>query len=430
MAGLDRARRHRRRGGLVPDAAGLAPHQPADRAGCGPRHGLRLARADRRDVARRGGRRRSHSHAHPHPRRRRGRRQSRARAATRSRATSTSTAPTKKSCSAAPCRMAACAFRTATSSRCSTGSAKATTSTWRRPSSGLSRSDRQRAVPLRRACRRRDERARPVPGHDRRRGERKRPGLRPRRAPRFARPARTSRHRGHASRRKRARPRLRRARRLDGGRGKRAGLCRGARARHSHRPPLGTSRPFRGAATLHRGHRHERQVHGHGDGVRDPERRRRAILPSSPAAICPSFRRKASPAMPLPGDSDLLVVEADESDGTLIRYAPAIGVILNLQRDHKEIEDVAAMFATLAGAGRARRWSWAMPRISIRSPAARFASASASAPMCAARMWRSVRTGAGFASAMWRSSCRCRERITSSMRSAAIATASVAGRAA
>ncbi len=47
------------------------------------------------------------------------------------------------------------------------------------------------------------------------------------------------------------------------------------------------------------------------------------------------------------GQSDLLVVEADESDGSLVRYAPAVGVILNLQRDHKETDEVAAMFATL-----------------------------------------------------------------------------------
>jgi UDP-N-acetylmuramate--alanine ligase len=47
------------------------------------------------------------------------------------------------------------------------------------------------------------------------------------------------------------------------------------------------------------------------------------------------------------GGSDLLVVEADESDGSLVRYRPAIGVVLNLQRDHKEMAEVAAMFATL-----------------------------------------------------------------------------------
>jgi UDP-N-acetylmuramate--alanine ligase len=52
------------------------------------------------------------------------------------------------------------------------------------------------------------------------------------------------------------------------------------------------------------------------------------------------------------GKSDLLVVEADESDGSLVRYAPAIGVILNLQRDHKEMDEVAAMFATLRARAR------------------------------------------------------------------------------
>ena len=47
------------------------------------------------------------------------------------------------------------------------------------------------------------------------------------------------------------------------------------------------------------------------------------------------------------GASDLLVIEADESDGSLVRYAPAFGVILNLQRDHKEMNEVEAMFSTL-----------------------------------------------------------------------------------
>ena len=45
------------------------------------------------------------------------------------------------------------------------------------------------------------------------------------------------------------------------------------------------------------------------------------------------------------GGSDLLVVEADESDGSVVRYRPAVGVVLNLQRDHKEPEVVGRMFA-------------------------------------------------------------------------------------
>jgi UDP-N-acetylmuramate--alanine ligase len=49
------------------------------------------------------------------------------------------------------------------------------------------------------------------------------------------------------------------------------------------------------------------------------------------------------------GKSDLLVVEADESDGSLVRYRPAVGVVLNLQKDHKEEAEVASMFATFQG---------------------------------------------------------------------------------
>lgn len=44
------------------------------------------------------------------------------------------------------------------------------------------------------------------------------------------------------------------------------------------------------------------------------------------------------------GASDLLVIEADESDGSVVRYHAAVGVILNLQRDHKEMDAVAEMF--------------------------------------------------------------------------------------
>jgi UDP-N-acetylmuramate--alanine ligase len=66
----------------------------------------------------------------------------------------------------------------------------------------------------------------------------------------------------------------------------------------------------------------------------------------------PELQAQGLPGNAFAGDSDLLIVEADESDGTLIRYSPAIGVILNLQRDHKEIEDVAAMFAILRAKAR------------------------------------------------------------------------------
>ena len=47
------------------------------------------------------------------------------------------------------------------------------------------------------------------------------------------------------------------------------------------------------------------------------------------------------------GDAGPLVIEADESDGSLVRYSPWASVILNLQRDHKEPEEVGEMFRSL-----------------------------------------------------------------------------------
>jgi UDP-N-acetylmuramate--alanine ligase len=47
------------------------------------------------------------------------------------------------------------------------------------------------------------------------------------------------------------------------------------------------------------------------------------------------------------GGSDLLVVEADESDGTLVKYSPAIAVVLNISKDHKSIDEIRGLFATL-----------------------------------------------------------------------------------
>jgi UDP-N-acetylmuramate-alanine ligase len=46
------------------------------------------------------------------------------------------------------------------------------------------------------------------------------------------------------------------------------------------------------------------------------------------------------------GSSDLLVVEADESDGTLVKYRPQISVVLNVSKDHKSIEEITGLFNT------------------------------------------------------------------------------------
>jgi UDP-N-acetylmuramate--alanine ligase len=48
------------------------------------------------------------------------------------------------------------------------------------------------------------------------------------------------------------------------------------------------------------------------------------------------------------GGSELLVVEADESDGSLVKYRPEAAVLLNVSKDHKSIEEVAKLLGTLA----------------------------------------------------------------------------------
>ncbi|MCQ2063339.1 MAG: Mur ligase domain-containing protein [Fibrobacter sp.] len=44
------------------------------------------------------------------------------------------------------------------------------------------------------------------------------------------------------------------------------------------------------------------------------------------------------------GKGEWLVVEADESDGTLVRYEPEIGLILNVDKDHKEMNELQEIF--------------------------------------------------------------------------------------
>ena len=43
-----------------------------------------------------------------------------------------------------------------------------------------------------------------------------------------------------------------------------------------------------------------------------------------------------------------LVAEADESDGTLVRYSPKIGIVLNIDKDHKELIELENLFAEFA----------------------------------------------------------------------------------
>lgn len=44
------------------------------------------------------------------------------------------------------------------------------------------------------------------------------------------------------------------------------------------------------------------------------------------------------------GKGDWLVIEADESDGSLVNYKPEIGLILNIDKDHKELSELFEIF--------------------------------------------------------------------------------------
>lgn len=44
------------------------------------------------------------------------------------------------------------------------------------------------------------------------------------------------------------------------------------------------------------------------------------------------------------GSGEYLIIEADESDGSLIQYKPHIGVALNLEKDHKELSELKGLF--------------------------------------------------------------------------------------
>ena len=49
------------------------------------------------------------------------------------------------------------------------------------------------------------------------------------------------------------------------------------------------------------------------------------------------------------GDSGILVMEADESDGTLVKYLPETAVFLNISKDHQSVSRALELFERLAG---------------------------------------------------------------------------------
>ena len=44
------------------------------------------------------------------------------------------------------------------------------------------------------------------------------------------------------------------------------------------------------------------------------------------------------------GKGDWLIIEADESDGSVVQYEPEIGLLLNIDKDHQEIEELIELF--------------------------------------------------------------------------------------
>lgn len=45
------------------------------------------------------------------------------------------------------------------------------------------------------------------------------------------------------------------------------------------------------------------------------------------------------------GKGEWLIIEADESDGSIIKYKPEIGVLLNVDKDHKDLPELMQLFA-------------------------------------------------------------------------------------
>ncbi len=48
------------------------------------------------------------------------------------------------------------------------------------------------------------------------------------------------------------------------------------------------------------------------------------------------------------GTSDIISIEADESDGSIVLYTPRIAVITNISKDHKSIDEISKMFVSFS----------------------------------------------------------------------------------
>ena len=56
------------------------------------------------------------------------------------------------------------------------------------------------------------------------------------------------------------------------------------------------------------------------------------------------LQEKGLPGNAYVGKSDWLIIEADESDGSIVSYYPEMGVLLNIEKDHKEYDELIELF--------------------------------------------------------------------------------------
>jgi UDP-N-acetylmuramate--alanine ligase len=59
-----------------------------------------------------------------------------------------------------------------------------------------------------------------------------------------------------------------------------------------------------------------------------------------------ALQKQGLPGNSWVGKSDWLVIESDESDGSIVNYYPEISVVLNVDRDHKEFDELMQLFST------------------------------------------------------------------------------------
>lgn len=59
-----------------------------------------------------------------------------------------------------------------------------------------------------------------------------------------------------------------------------------------------------------------------------------------------ALQKQGLPGNAWVGKSNWLVIESDESDGSIVNYYPEVGVVLNVDRDHKEFDELMQLFAT------------------------------------------------------------------------------------